>query len=896
MARMPLPQGTCVGPYEVQALVGAGGMGEVYRALDTRLKRIVALKLLSADKAAGGERKRRLLQEARAASALNHPSIVAIHDILTEADTDFLVMEYVPGRPLDQVIGRKGLAVGEALRYAIQIADALAAAHAAGIVHRDLKPTNVMIAGAQDGEAGFAKVLDFGLAELTETAGPLSGPETTRTLTEASPGTIQGTISYMSPEQAQGKKVDARSDIFSFGAVLYEMITGRRAFHGDSKLSTLSAILHDEPRPITQIFPDLPRELDRIITRCLRKNPARRLQTMADLKVALEDLKEELDSGTLTPVAESRRRGAPMLGWASGFALLAAGILAGWLLFSLTKTAPAPLTAVPFTAYPGSERYPTFSPDGNQIAFSWDGDKQDNFDIYVKLIGSGTPLRLTTDPAEDFSPAWAPDGRSIAFLRRRSEGRAAVVLISPLGGPERVVAETRDVTPPMYESSGSLAWTPDSNHLVVLDKSSADEPVGLFLLSIETGDKQRLTQPPSTSVGDSGPAISPDGRMLAFTRTTGTVVNDLYVAELSPKLSAQGDPRRLTFDNRRTYNPAWLPDGREIIFSSNRAGVYGLWRIAATGGKPPQRVEGVGEDAFYPAVSRQGHRLTYTRSWSDYNVWRVELPAVPTAITSGGLKRSMLISSSRIDGSANISRDGKRVAFYSDRSGFPEIWASDSSGLNPVQLTSNASYSGSPSWSPDDGRIAFDCNMVGHFEVYVMNANGGKPTRLTNGVADSAIPRWSRDGKWIYFRSTRSGENQVWKVLSSGGRPIQVTRKGGYTAAESEDGAFLFYTKTDQVSGLWRMPAAGGEETRILDAVRMRAFTVAKDGIYFLAPESSGKTQLAFHSFATNRTATLGVIERPVYLYSDVSPDGRWLLYTQLDHRVEDLMLVEKFR
>jgi hypothetical protein len=221
---------------------------------------------------------------------------------------------------------------------------------------------------------------------------------------------------------------------------------------------------------------------------------------------------------------------------------------------------------------------------------------------------------------------------------------------------------------------------------------------------------------------------------------------------------------------------------------------------------------------------------------------------------------------------------------------------SDSSGLNPVQLTSNASYSGSPSWSPDGGRIAFDCNMVGHFEVYVVNANGSKPTRLTKGSADSAVPRWSRDGNWIYFRSIRNGENQIWKIPSAGGDPIQVTRKGGFVAADSDDGAFLFYTKTDQVSGLWRMPVGGGEETRILEAVTFRAFAVVKDGIYFLAPGPSARTLLQFHKFATKQTITLGSIEKPVWLYLDVSPDGRRLLYAQRDQRVEDLMLVENFR
>ena len=674
------------------------------------------------------------------------------------------------------------------------------------------------------------------------------------------------------------------------------MITGRRAFSGDSPLSTLSAILRDEPAPAGQILPGLPREVERIIARCLRKDAGRRFQTMADLKLALEELKEDLDSGSLAPAAAPDKRKPRVWAWMAGIAALAAGVLGGWLLFAPRQT-PIALAAVPFTTYPGSERHPTFSPDGNQVAFSWDGEKQDNFDIYVKLIGAGLPLRLTTDAADDFSPAWSPDGGTIAFMRRLPGGRAAVMLIPPLGGPARMLAETRDVTPAMWDSSGSLSWTPDSRYLAVLDKSSADEPVALFLLSVDTGEKRRLTQPAPRIVGDSGPAFSPDGRMLAFTRSTGIVVNDVYVARLSASFSPEGEPQRLTFDNKRAYSPAWMPDGKEIVFTSGRAGVSSLWRMAVAGGGPPQRLASVGEDGLFPAISRQGSRLVYTRSSGDINIWRIELPdARAPRAEPQSLKNSLLIASSRIEVSARISPDGRKIVFGSDRSGFHEIWAADSSGQSQVQLTSSATFSGSPSWSPDGRQVAFDCNLSGHFEIYVMNASGGRPRQLTNGPSDSAIPRWSPDGKWIYFRSVRTGDNQIWKIPAAGGEVVQVTQHGGLVPSVSDDGRFLYYTKAEGSADLFRMPEGGGEETRIVSGVLMRAFAVAREGIYYMTAGPSGKAVLRFYNLATGQTNTLSEFEKPVYLYMDVSPDGRWLVYSRRDQQAADLMLVDNFR
>ena len=285
--------------YQLLEKLGAGGMGEIYKALDTRLNRTVAIKVLPSAKSGDPERRRRFLQEAQAASGLNHPSIITIHDVISEGDTEFMVMEYVHGKTLNDLIPKGGLRVPLLIKYALQMADALSTAHAVGIVHRDLKPANAMVT-----DSGLVKVLDFGLAKLTD-QGPVpdSGDDRTRTMANVAPltveGSILGTVSYMSPEQAQGKKVDTRSDIFSFGAVLYEMATGVRAFEGESSLSTLSSILRDQARPMSEVAPDVPPQLESVIQRCLRKMPEDRWQSMKEVQAALSALKRESDSGSL---------------------------------------------------------------------------------------------------------------------------------------------------------------------------------------------------------------------------------------------------------------------------------------------------------------------------------------------------------------------------------------------------------------------------------------------------------------------------------------------------------------------------------------------------------------------------------------------------------------------
>ena len=875
--------GRRVAHYSIVEKLGEGGMGVVYKARDTHLDRFVAIKVLPPERVADVGRKARFIQEAKSASALNHPNIVTIYDIDEADGVHFIAMEHVAGKTLDQMIGRKGLALNDVLKYAIQIADALARAHEAGIVHRDLKPSNIMV-----DEHGLVKVLDFGLAKLTETVttDEAAPTQTLRATTEE--GTIVGTAAYMSPEQAEGKKVDARSDIFSFGALLYEMVTGRRAFRGDSKMAILSAILHKEPPAMEGVPP----ELEKIVTRCLRKGPERRAQHIDDVKLALQELKEESDSGTAArPLKPVRRR---WIWIASAIALPA--LLVGGFFARQAWRAPQPaepLRAVALTTFPGVESHPSISPDGNHVAFTWTGPKQDNPDIYVQQIGAGAPLRLTTDPRNDDTPVWSPDGRWIAFLRSPSQARISeLLLIPPLGGPERKLLEIR--VREVFVAPPYLTWCPDSTCLVVTDSPGEGKPDALFVVSLETGEKRQVTNPQSPVLGDSNPAVSPDGRSLLFRRNLADTAGELHLLPLGKGLTPGGEPRRLANAPLSAAYPAWMPDGKEILFSARGS----LWRLAISGGGPPARLPYVGEDGLMPVVSRpqpgRPSRLVYVRSFADWNVWRVETSA-PGAPASS--PPAVTISSTRMDWNPQFSPDGRRVAFQSTRSGDWEIWLADPDGANAVQLTSmGAPLTGTPRWSPNAQMIAFHSNPEGPLDIYVIPAAGGKPRRLTSHPATDQVPSFSRDGRWIYFSSNRSGEYQIWKIPASGGDAVQVTHNVGYAVFESVDGAHVYYTQTaNPPSDLWRLPTSGGQPVKLVEGVVSRAFVVLERGIYYI-DRPTGEARLQFFDFAAGRSTTVARNLGDVQMGLAASADGRTILYSRVDSSVNDLMLVENFR
>ena len=412
--------GQQLGHYQILEKLGEGGMGVVYKARDSHLDRLVVLKILPKGFIADEERRKRFRQEAKTASALNHPNIVTIYDIDRVDGVDFIAMEYIEGKTLDALIGKTGLRLSQALAYAVQIADAAAAAHGTRIIHRDLKPSNVMVT-----ESGVVKVLDFGLAKQIEPA-PTGPGEATRTeaapLTEA--GAIMGTPAYMSPEQAEGKNLDARSDIFSFGTILYEMLTGQRPFSGETNVSTMAAILREEPKPVTSLSVALPREVDRIVSRCLRKAPPRRFQTMGDLKVALEELREEAESGKLSASAPAMLLAVHPRRWpwvalaACGFA---AAAVATW--YSTRPIPPRPEYSFRQLTYDsGLTTTPAISRDGKLVIYASDRASGSNLDLFVQQVSGGKPVRLTDHAADDFGPTFSPDSTQIVFQSARDGG------------------------------------------------------------------------------------------------------------------------------------------------------------------------------------------------------------------------------------------------------------------------------------------------------------------------------------------------------------------------------------------------------------------------------------------------------------------------------------------
>jgi len=888
--------GQSLSHYQILSRLGEGGMGVVYKARDQHLDRFVAIKVLPPELVADPDRKRRFVQEAKAASALNHPNIITIHDIANDKGTDFIVMEYVQGKTLGQVIPRRGLQLNDVLKYAIQIADALAKAHAAGIIHRDLKPGNIMV-----GEDGLVKVLDFGLAKLTERP-PVGEDDLTRTTPPwTDEGTILGTAAYMSPEQAAGKPVDARSDIFSFGSVLYEMVTGQRAFQGDSKMSTLAAVLNQEPKPASEISKALPQDLGKIITRCLRKDPSRRFQHMADLKVALEELKQESDSGLLGVREDADSSGKPrrflLLRWVT---LAVAGVSLAvaawfWLSRSALKTPEAVLTPVPLTTDPGREGSPSFSPDGNQVAFEWAKTGHDeNSDIYIKQIGVEDPFQLTDDPAPDVNPAWSPNGRSIAFGRYLSLTRIAYIVKPQRGSTERTIAEfdVSEAFGPFFPRA-NCAWTPDSKSLVVVGKNRAEEPDALFLVSLETLEKRKLIDPPSRST-DFGPAVSPDGLALVFSRRSQGS-SDLFLLKLSEDLTPQGEPEKLTFDNRINHSPAWSADQREIAFlASTTAWIasQSLWKLATSKSMQPKRIALLGDVAPGLAVSRQGNRLAYAVVRSDTNIWRVEVPATSVA-PSAAVK---FIPSTSEEFEPAYSPNGKKIAFTSNRSGSMEIWLCNSDGSHPEKLTSfEGPQTIRPRWSPDGQQVVFYSNAEGSRNIYVIGSDRRIPKQLAKNPSNDANPSWSADGKWIYFQSDRTGEGGVWKVPVDGGEAVPVLGVRGGGPVESPDGKFIYYRKDD---GIWRVPTSGDAESQVIDSIHPEGgWVVVEDGIYFISkPNEKGVSHIRFKDLAASSIRTIAPIKGKPSWGLTVSPDRKTFLYTQSDESGSDLMLVENFR
>ncbi len=742
--------GRTVGHYEIVEQLGTGGMGVVYKARDTRLDRFVAIKVLRAEAIADAERKRRFVQEAKAASALNHPNIVTIHGTDSAGDVDFMVMEYVSGKTLGQSIGPQGLRLSEALKWAIQIADALAAAHSAGIIHRDLKPGNIMVT-----EKGLIKVLDFGLAKLTERANSEELDPTRRTTLDQTPrteeGTIVGTVAYMSPEQAEGKKVDARSDIFAFGLVLYEMVAGRPAFQAGTGMSTLAAILHHEPRPLHELVEAAPAELEKIVTRCLRKDPDRRIQHIVDVKLALEELKEESEAGVRAVDARSRRPRPTRVGiaMALGVILLLAAAGVAWRLRSPAAAGVAVSGGpglTPITADSGLSSDPALSPDGKLLAYASDRSGEGNLDIWVQQVGGGEPVRLTRHEADDYAPSFSPDGTVIAFCSQRQGG--GIFVIPALSGEERLVAAR--------------------------------------------GRR---------------PRFSPDGNWIAYWDA-----GKVYVVPTSG-----GRPKEIAPEFLNAFHPIWFPDGKRLLFLGNRnatARIFDDWYVAPLDGGPVSgtgalelfRRHGlrgiggllVGPGAWAPASG--GVVFSATASDST-NLWQIRFSPETGQFAGAPQQLTFLASAAGLDlqPSAAVAAGSLRVAFLNLTQNV-DVWsltleANQGKSLGPMRrFTRNAVAEQWPSLSSDGKKMVYNVRQQGvNWDVWLKDLETGRETPLAVGPSSELWPKITRDGSRVAY-AVEDGTTQEIHILTLGGAvPEKVCDRCTEPWDWSSDGQHLLY-------------------------------------------------------------------------------------------------------
>lgn len=866
-----LPNGVALGRFVINGFVGQGGMGRVYSAHDPDLNREVALKVIAQKAAASSSE--RFIREAQAASALNHPNIVTVYEVIRSGPTVAIVMELVDGISLRHFCGTSQ-PVGKVALWGRQIADALAAAHARGIVHRDIKPENLMLR-----PDGYIKVLDFGLARQ---AGA-----------DRADGGIEGTLGYMSPEEVLQRPITAASDIFSLGIVLYELTSGTNPFRGDSAGATTRLIQGLEAPPLPAKGEGVPRELDHLVRVMLSKSAADR---PAASEVALR----------LDAIAQPRIARRRTVWIAAALAISVLGGISAWRLLPLHRTADKPvlLPSSPLDSEPASETAPAFSPDGRSIAYASDLGSPGIHHIVIRSVaglssggtGSNQTLALTSAPEDDTNPVWSPDGSRVAFLRRTSVEALQAIVIPASGGPEHVIAS---LTGSLPGARKYLTWAPDGGALVAAHRLKAAFALRLYRFPISGGGEQPVTEGPD-GAQDVSPAFSPDGRWLAFLRWENGATYELWAVP-----QPRGKQVLLVTSPVPISTFAWKPDNWTIVYGSGAISTGELRQVTVDGRRElaPFVLEGASDQI---TIAPNGARLAYVLQNLDANIWRVPL---------GGIRQKnrtppeKLFASIREEMDPAYSPDGKSIAFVSNRSGHWNLWTGNADGTGLHELAAQSLLPFHPAWSPDSREIAFDSAASGKGEIWLTTAAGGDPWRLVAMPGGAEVPSWSRNGKRIMFYTNAEGSRQIWEVAATGGPPAQLTHAGTYDPSESPDGHYLYYGSVVS-PGIWRMPLAPGlrnaspanqnEELirETLPVAGHRFWTLGQGGIYFVDALKTPAV-LKFVDLASRKVTVVATLPKPPAKFTrglSISPDGRYALYCEDDLDRYEIRVVENFR
>jgi len=881
---MPLAPGTKLGPYEILAPLGAGGMGEVYRARDTRLDRSVAIKILPAHLSADSATKLRFEREAKTVSALNHPNICSLFDVGSHNGIDFLVMECIEGETLSQRLARGPLPIEQTLKIGTEIADALDKAHRSGVVHRDLKPGNIMLTKTA------AKLLDFGLAK------PVVAPTSAVTLTNvaASPpvteqGTIVGTFQYMSPEQVEGKELDSRSDIFALGAVLYEMVTGQRAFEGKSQLSIASAILEKDPAPISSIKPLAPRNLDHVVRRCLAKDPDDRWQSARDLAIELKSI-SPTDPSSQSSVAipfSARRRLPAFLPWAIAAVALLSSLA---LLFLRPNRAAsalpvyssiAPNPGTPFQIEGDLGAPPALSPDGSAVIFGA-GD-----DLWYRSLRTGTE-RILPGAHGGYFPFWSPDSSSIGFF---ADGKLKTFDIAT--NAVRSLCDAPSARGGSWGTTGIILFSPMVRDVIYQIPATGGTPAAATKLDTKFHSTHRW------------PCFLPDGQHFLYLATNHSVAkaeqNGIFVASLDGKLN------RFLISS---LSGAIYAQDRFLFVrdAALYAQPFDLKKSMLTG-SPTPLAEGV-------VVDLGVWHATFTASETNELIYQ----------TGSSMARSRL---------EWVDRQGKHVSFAGDKGvyqsprlssdsqhilvnlGDPagDMWLFDSTGANKSRLTFEGASNSEGVWSPDNSHYAFSMGQPMRFKLVTRPASGSGSETVLQEASDNDSPTdWSPDGRYILSERFLHGTTEIWLHPLSPGEPARPLLSSPATTGLqssgqfSPDGKFVSFTMSaangPQIfivpfpsgNGMWQVSTEGGKWARWRRDGKELYFVNLRNEFCVVSIAEKGATielgrPIPLFTFQpTQRTYRQGMIE------FDVTSDGkRFLLNAAADENVRPLTLLQNW-